>query len=220
MRHDAAPPCPSPVEPVATPANAVTLVRTVVAVVVGTAAVAEGSLALVAIGYAVYWVGDMLDGAVARRRHQETRHGAVFDVVSDRACAAVLAAAFVVERPAAAVPLGVFLLQFMVLDSVLTLAFLHWPIVSPNYFYVVHRTVWRLNWSPPAKAANTGAVVVFLALGWIVAATLVALVVTAVKLWSLRETVRLVARDTVPPPPAPSWVRAGVAPAGAGGRGR
>jgi len=64
VRHDSAPPCPSPVEPVATPANAVTLVRTVAAVGIGVWALVEASLPLVAAGYAVYWVGDILDGAV------------------------------------------------------------------------------------------------------------------------------------------------------------
>ena len=197
MRRESDVPRPLPVEPVATLANGVTLVRTVVAVGIGVGAVAAGSLTLVAAGYAVYWVGDILDGAAARWRHQETRQGGVFDVVSDRACTGVLAAGFIVVRPESALPLGVFLVQFMVLDCMLTLAFLHWPIVSPNYFWVVDRRVWLLNWSPPAKAANTGAVVVFLALGWVVAATVVALVVTIVKVWSLREVARLVARDAV-----------------------
>jgi len=205
VRHDAAPPCPLPSEPVATPANAVTLVRTVAAVGIGVWALVEASLPLVAAGYAVYWAGDILDGAVARWLRQETRQGGVFDVVSDRACTSVLAAGFLVVRPEAAVPLGVFLVQFMVLDCMLTLAFLHWPIVSPNYFWVVDRTVWRLNWSPPAKAANTGAVVVFLALDWVVAATVVAVLVTLVKLWSLRAVGRLVesrgAIGVVPPAP-------------------
>ena len=193
MRRDTAPPCPLASEPVATPANAVTLVRTVAAVGIGVCALAEASLPLVAAGYAVYWVGDVLDGAVARWLRQETRQGAVFDVVSDRACTGVLAAGFLAARPQAAVPLAVFLVEFMVLDCLLTLAFLHWPIVSPNYFWAVDRTVWRLNWSPPAKAANTAVVVVFLALGWVVAATVVAVLVTLVKLWSLRAVCRLVA---------------------------
>ena len=192
MRRDATPPRPLTVEPVATTANVITLVRTVAAVGIGVWALVGSSLPLVAAGYAVYWVGDILDGAVARWRRHETRRGGVLDVVSDRACTSVLAAGFLAVRPEAAVPLGVFLVQFMVLDCMLTLAFLHWPIVSPNYFWVVDRRVWRLNWSSPAKLANTGAVVVFLALDWVVAATVVAAVVTLVKVWSLRAVARLV----------------------------
>jgi phosphatidylglycerophosphate synthase len=195
-------PRPLPVEPVVTAANVVTLVRTVAAVAIAVVALVEESLPLVAVGYGVYWVGDILDGAVARLRHQETRQGAVFDVVSDRACTSVLAAGFVVVRPESALPLAVFLVQFMVLDCMLTLTFLHWPIVSPNYFHVVDRRVWLLNWSQPAKAANTGAVVVFLALGWIAVATAVALVVVVVKLWSLREVARLIRGKAAAVPPA------------------
>ena len=59
----------------------------------------------------------------------------------------------------------VFLLSFMVLDTMLSLAFLCWPVVSPNYFDAVDRRVWQLNWSPAAKAANTAGVVGALALG-------------------------------------------------------
>jgi phosphatidylglycerophosphate synthase len=194
VRRSGEVPRPLPVEPVTTAANVVTLVRTVAAVAIAVTALTQESLTLVAVGYGVYWVGDILDGTVARLRHEETRHGGVFDVVSDRACTSLLAAGFIVVRPESAVPLGVFLVQFMVLDCVLTLAFLHWPIVSPNYFYVVDRRVWLLNWSQPAKAANTAAVVLCLVLGWIVVATVVAVAVVVVKLWSLREVARLIER--------------------------
>ena len=74
------------------------------------------------------------------------------------------------RRPGRAPPVvhpvvAVFLLSFMVLDTMLSLAFLCWPVLSPNYFHLVDRTVWRLNWSPLAKAANTAGVVGALALG-------------------------------------------------------
>ena len=65
------------------------------------------------------------------------------------------------RRPVAVV----FLLSFMVLDTMLSLAFLCWPILGPNDFHVVDRRVWLLNWSPPAKAANTAGVVGALAIG-------------------------------------------------------
>ena len=44
----------------------------------------------------------------------------------------------------------------MVIDGFLSLAFLAWPITSPNYFYVVDRRLWLLNWSHPGKAVNSG----------------------------------------------------------------
>jgi len=179
-------------EPVRTLANAVTLVRTVIAVVLGMVAITEASLWLVAAGYAVYWVGDIADGAAARWLDEETRHGAVFDVVADRACTCVLAAGFVMIEPSAALALTAFLLQFMVLDSLLTLSFLHWPLVSPNEFHRVDRTVWRLNWSPAAKAANTAAVVLALAAGWFTVAAVLAVAVVVLKTWSLRRVLALI----------------------------
>ena len=112
--------------------NLVTAVRTVAAVVLGIAALVARSPRALLAAYATYWVGDMLDGWSARRLGQETRIGAVLDIVSDRACMAVLAGACLVLRPDTAAPMAVFLLQFMVLDCVLSLAFLGWPIREPQ----------------------------------------------------------------------------------------
>ena len=36
-----------------------------------------------------------------------------------------------------AIPVSVYLFEFMVIDLFLSLAFLAWPIRSPNYFYAV-----------------------------------------------------------------------------------
>lgn len=140
--------------------NGITLVRTLAGVVLAVLAIVEASVPLAVAAYVVYWVGDMLDGLSARLLGQETRLGAVFDIISDRACTSLCAGALLVLRPDMAVPLGIFLVQFMVVDTMLSLAFLYWPVVSPNYFYEVHRGVYRWNWSPPAKALNTGGLVV------------------------------------------------------------
>lgn len=177
--------------PFRTVPNAVTLVRTVAAVLLGGIAAVSGSLTLLAVAYAVYWVGDMADGWSARRLGQETRAGAVLDIVCDRACTAVLAVGFAVAMPAALPVVIVFLLSFMVLDTMLSLAFLCWPVVSPNYFDAVDRKVWQLNWSPAAKAANTAGVVGALAVGAYAVAMVVALVVIAVKVWSAYRVVGL-----------------------------
>ncbi len=50
----------------------------------------------------------------------------------------------------------------MVVDLLLTLSFLYWPLVSPNHFYEVDRTVYRWNWSVPAKVANTTLLILLL----------------------------------------------------------
>jgi phosphatidylglycerophosphate synthase len=175
----------------ATVPNLITLVRTVAAVVLGIAALVSRSPDLLLAAYATYWIGDMLDGWSARLLGQETRIGAVLDILSDRACMGVLAGACLVLRPDTAAPMAVFLLQFMVLDCLLSLAFLGWPIKSPNDFHVVDRLVYRLNWSPPAKALNTSAVVLSMLLGWVALALAIGLALTVLKAWSARRVLTL-----------------------------
>lgn len=171
--------------------NLITTVRTVLAVALGLEAVVQRSATLLLAAYGVYWVGDVLDGWVARRLDQETRLGAVLDIISDRACCAVLVCGLASLRPELWPALALFLLQFMVLDCVLSLAFLRWPLTSPNYFYLVDRGVWRLNWSPPAKALNTVAVVGAVAAGSVLLATTVAAGQLALKAWSARRVLDL-----------------------------
>ncbi|HWD77756.1 MAG TPA: CDP-alcohol phosphatidyltransferase family protein [Kribbella sp.] len=143
--------------------NRITLVRTVIAMAVATYAFRTGDLTWLVIGYFSYWFGDSLDGWVARRRNEESLSGAVFDIVCDRACSFLLAAAFMATYPATIGPLAIYLIQFGVLDTMLTFSFLLWPwMLSPNYFYKVDRPIYLWNWSKPAKALNTAAVVISL----------------------------------------------------------
>ena len=143
--------------------NRITLVRTIIAMVIAAIAFRTGTLTWLVAGYAAYWLGDMADGAAARYRNEESEAGAVFDIVCDRACSFLLAAAFMATFPATIGPLAIFLVQFGVLDTMLSLAFLLWPgTLSPNYFYKVDRPIWIWNWSKPAKALNTAAVVISL----------------------------------------------------------
>jgi phosphatidylglycerophosphate synthase len=139
--------------------NLITAIRTNAAVILATYAIARPGAIVTIAAFLSYWVGDVLDGFVARRLNQETRVGAVADIVADRACTALCAAALLVLRPEAWLPLAIFLLQFMVIDCMLSLSFLRWPVLGPNYFGSVHRGVYRWNWSPPAKSVNTAGVV-------------------------------------------------------------
>ena len=184
-----------PVGPFATVPNVVTATRTVLAVLLGAIAVANGDLMLLAVAYGVFWVGDIADGWSARRLGQETRAGAVFDIVCDRACTGILCVGLVASIPSALPVVVVFVLSFMVLDTMLSLAFLCWPVLSPNYFHVVDRRVWQLNWSPLAKAANTAGVVGALALELFSVAFAVAVVVLGIKVWSARRVIRLLAAE-------------------------
>jgi CDP-diacylglycerol--glycerol-3-phosphate 3-phosphatidyltransferase len=149
-------------ERIGTSATVVTAVRTVAAVVLAGLAVREGSLTLLVASLGVYWVGDMLDGLVARVQHCETRIGAVLDILCDRFSAAAFYLGLVWLHPEHVLPVMVYLAEFMVVDCFLSLAFLAWPIRSPNYFHVVDKTIWLWNWSKPAKAANSAIFAVIL----------------------------------------------------------
>ena len=195
---DARPPAatstpPRPVGRPGTVPNLVTALRTVASVAIGLAGVATDRPVLLLVAYVVYWVGDIADGWLARRLGQETRLGAVLDIISDRACTAVLCVGVVAHTPGVTLVVGVFLLTFLVLDAMLSLAFLCWPIDTPNDFWQVDRLVYRLNWSPLAKAANTAGVVGAIALGATGLGLAVALGVLVVKVWSATRVLRLLA---------------------------
>ncbi|MEH1166915.1 CDP-alcohol phosphatidyltransferase family protein [Micromonospora sp. CPCC 205539] len=183
------------VGPLLTVPNYITVIRTLAAVTLGIVALGSGSVVLIAVAYGIYWLGDMLDGLAARWLGQETRAGAVLDIVSDRACTAVLCMGLVALRPDVSLVAIVFLPSFMVLDTMLSLVFLCWPVVSPNYFHVVDRRVWALNWSPLAKAVNTAGVIGAVAFGHYTVAVIVALAVLAVKAWSAAAVAKLLRRD-------------------------
>lgn len=136
-------------------ASVVTLVRTVVCVALGLAGIVNSDGRLLLLALVVHSVGDVADGAVARHRDEETLTGAVLDICADRLCVAVVYVGFVVGHPEFAAALGVYLVEFMLVDAVLSLAFLRWPIAGPNYFGRVDRLVWLLNWWPPAKFFNS-----------------------------------------------------------------
>lgn len=139
-----------------------TVVRTTASLVVGIIGIAHGSLTLLLWGLAIYWLGDVLDGALARLLDRETRAGAVADILSDRLCAATFYLGFVSIRPSMAVPVGIYLANFLVVDAVLSLAFLAWPLTSPNYFYLVDRRIWWWNWSRIGKGINSAAIAVLM----------------------------------------------------------
>lgn len=189
-------------------ANTVTAVRTIGAVAVAIGAIVTQDLVLAVAAYLIYWVGDTLDGWTARRLNQETRFGAVFDILADRLCCILCIIPLIQARPQMVAPIAVFLLQFVVVDLVLSLSFLRFGLLSPNYFFRVHRGVFRWNWSPPAKAANTSALVLlalFVPSPW--PALALALAVTVIKVVSLVVVRRL--PSSRPPQrgqaPDPGW---------------
>jgi len=166
-------------------ANGVTLVRTIAGLALFAVAAMEHSLAWNLAGLAIYWSLDVLDGFLARRLNQETRFGAQLDILADRFLIAFFYLNYLALHPELTLPISLFLFEFMILDHYLSNQFLRWPILSPNYFYVVDRTIWRLNWSPLGKFVNSGAVtILLLATGSIWAALPVLAGLCAVKLYS------------------------------------
>src|SRR3954449_12036333 len=175
-----------------TSATVVTAVRTVLAVVLAGLAAERGSLPLLVAGLAVYWVGDSLDGFVARQRGCETRTGAVLDILCDRFCAASFYIGLVWLHHDLAVPVFVYLAEFMVVDCFLSMAFLAWPVRSPNYFYVIDRPLWLWNWSKPGKTLNSSLfAVLLLVTGWVWPATAIAAALLVLKCVSLGRLGRL-----------------------------
>ncbi len=173
-------------ERVGTSATVITFVRTVVSVVLAGLAARDQSITLLVVALVVYWAGDSLDGFVARIRGCETRMGAVLDILSDRFCAAAFYLGLVWLHPEYTVPVFIYLGEFMVIDCFLSLAFLAWPVRSPNYFYVIDRTLWLWNWSKPAKAVNSSMfAVLLLATGWVWPAATIATALLVMKSLSL-----------------------------------
>lgn len=97
----------------------------------------------------------MADGFVARLTHSETRIGATLDIMCDRISAGIFYVGFAWYDPTMIIPVGIYLTEFMVVDMYLSLAFLAWPVSSPNYFHLVNRRLFMWDWSKPGKAMNS-----------------------------------------------------------------
>ena len=147
----------------ATAPNVLTIARTLTCAALTVEAVAGVSWSFLLLAVAAYWLGDVCDGILARSTARETRFGAALDVVCDRACCALVLLGAVTLDPSFALPVAVYLLAFVVVDTLLSLTFLAWPLLGVNYLRYVDERVWRLNFSPPAKLLNS-AVFLFLLL--------------------------------------------------------
>ena len=116
------------------------------------------------------------------------RWGALFDIVADRLCVSVIYLCYGFMHPDMLGAIGVYLVEFMFIDGFLSLTFLFWPLLSPNYFYLVDKRIFDLNWSPLGKVVNSS---LFLLATLFVGSPLLSLVivaiVTGVKLYSLRR---------------------------------
>ena len=175
-----------------TGATVITALRTIASVVLAAMAAHQQSLTLLVVALGVYWVGDMLDGFYARVRDCETRIGAVLDIMCDRFNAAAFYIGLAWLQPDLSPAIFVYLAEFMVIDCFLSIAFLAWPIRSPNYFFVVDRTIWLWNWSKPAKAVNSALfAVLLLVTGWMWVGLVIATALLVLKCVSLRRLAQI-----------------------------
>lgn len=142
-------------ETLATLPSLITVVRTLLSVIFAIYAAVGGGLPWLIAAIAVYWVGDIADGLVARLTGRETRSGAVFDIMADRLCVALIYLIFGFWNPELLWAIGLYLTEFIFIDGFLSLTFLFWPLLSPNYFYLVDKRIYDLNWSPVGKASNS-----------------------------------------------------------------
>ncbi|MBS4751290.1 CDP-alcohol phosphatidyltransferase family protein [Nocardioides sp. zg-ZUI104] len=185
-----------------TGATVITFVRTVMTLAIAVWGAYESSLTLLVVGLVVYWVGDSIDGEWARWRDCETRIGAVVDMMCDRLSCGALYVGLIWLQPSGwisdepmtwiGIPIAIYLFEFMVIDMYLSLAFLAWPIRSPNYFGVVDRRIYLWNWSRVGKAANSGAfAVILLVTGWVWLGIVIAVALLVLKCVSLRWLLQL-----------------------------
>lgn len=145
-------------EPPLTYANLVTWLRIAGSLLCFAMAAVRSDVRWNLAGLVVYWVLDLLDGFLARSLHQETRMGAQMDIIADRLLITFFYYNHLASHPGLLAPVGLFLFQYVGLDLYLSIQFLRWPIVSPNYFYRIDRRIWLLNWSAVAKLTNSGLV--------------------------------------------------------------
>jgi CDP-diacylglycerol---glycerol-3-phosphate 3-phosphatidyltransferase len=179
-------------EPVRTWANLVTAIRVVACVGIFGYAFHRRDETWNFVGLGVYWALDVLDGFLARRLDEETRLGAQMDILADRMLVCLFYFNYLTLHPDMLVAVLLFLFQFAGIDHYLSNQFLRWPLKSPNYFHLVDRRIWALNWSQAAKLLNSAVVTVVLVTTnsvWIGSA--VAIAIIALKAYSCLLLFRL-----------------------------
>lgn len=157
--------------------NIITLIRLAGSLSFFTLALIEKSPIYNFIGLGIHWFGDVLDGFVARKTKQETILGAEIDIIADRVEILFFFVNFLIFNPRLYIPVLIYIVDFAFVDFYLSYQFIKYGLISPNYFYKVDRTVYRLNYSPAGKFCNSTVVtltLIFLPELWIAAAVFAA----------------------------------------------
>ena len=141
------------------------------------------------IGLGIHWLGDVLDGFYARTFKQETILGAEIDIIADRVEILFCYVIFLVFNPHLFLPVVIYIIDFAFIDFYLSYQFVKFDIISPNYFYKVDRTVFRLNFSMVGKFCNSTVItllLIFLPQFFLITAFL-ACILNAVKIYSIQR---------------------------------
>lgn len=156
--------------------NLITLIRLILCLILFTLASLKANPTLNFIGLGFHWAGDVADGLLARRSKQETILGAEIDIIADRIESIFFFLNFLSFNPHLYLPIIIYLFNFAFVDFYLSYQFLKYPIISPNYFYLVDHRVYRYNFSPVAKFCNSTIVALLLIFipQWQILATLFA----------------------------------------------
>lgn len=168
--------------------NILTIIRLVLSLSFFILAVVKVSPTYNFIGLAIHWLGDVADGFYARKFKQETIVGAEIDIIADRVETLFFYINFLHFQPELWLPAAIYLLDFAFVDFYLSYQFLKFDLISPNYFYKVDLTVYRLNYSPLAKFCNS-TVVTLILIFWpqlMLIAALFALILIGVKIYSIQ----------------------------------
>ena len=174
-------------------ANLVTLLRLGGSLIFFVLAAVRGDPTANFIGLGIHWLGDVLDGALARRARQETILGAEIDIIADRVEVLFFYVNFIHFHPEIAVAAAVYALDFAFVDFYLSYQFTKFGLISPNYFGRVDRRVYLLNFSPGGKFMNSTVVTLLLIFlpAWQAAAAVLAGGLIAVKAYSIMRLARI-----------------------------
>jgi CDP-diacylglycerol--glycerol-3-phosphate 3-phosphatidyltransferase len=139
------------------------------------------------IGLGIHWLGDLADGFWAKVFKQRTVLGAEIDIIADRVECLFFFINFLSFHPDLVLPVVIYILDFAFVDLYLSYQFIKFDIISIDYFYLVDKKVYKLNFSSAGKFANSTAVPLLLILLpdlWPVA-LLLTVVLIIIKLYSI-----------------------------------
>jgi hypothetical protein len=149
---------PASPESIYSEANIFTLIRLTASIVFFMLAIINKQLLFLYTGFVIHWIGDFIDGFIARKFKQETIVGAEIDLIADRLEIILFYAIFLYFRPYLFLAASLYLIDYAFIDFFLGYQFNKFGLISPNYFFKVDNRVHLLNFSPGGKFLNSSVV--------------------------------------------------------------